>query len=617
MLNKRIVSLLLILCLLVMPLSGTAVRAAPDPAADRLFVQLERVVALIERLSRLETREVNELLALFEAKAEIGYNAMFSPKEKVKLEEKGITPTTIRAALLALRTAYNAAFQPRITTTRPDLTKLANILNDLRSKHFTVFREAARTEGKLNLDIFIEILLTMATLQLDSLHIPKPVSDAWLNTLLQVVPPGNRANALTFLSEHGVRLGKLNAFFAALNLSDRTRITSLLQKAGVIVAPAPVPAPPGVALTADPAVYLAQLADPAVTQIVIALPPTVTEPNRQINIPVQILQAALAARKPVILDFGTARITLPPGEPLSTLLPLGATVRMQVNQLPNIVPPAGMTHAGPILEFLLHVLRDGVTTPVTAFAEPITLQIPFAGLNVVAAKMDKLGLYRQTGATWVYVGGRADKDTLQLIVELDSFSRYRIMLYEKTFPDIQRNWAQTVIEIMASRHIVHGTALDTFSPSAAITRAQTAALLVRALKLKPGSASSFTDVKSGAWFYRDVQTATGAGLLRGYPDGTFKPNQPITREEMAVILVRAARLQGRTVTVTPTEVNAILGAFTDRKSVSAWAGHEFAQAVSLRLIRGLPVNLLAPHGQTTRAEGSVMLYRLLQTVNRL
>ena len=96
------------------------------------------------------------------------------------------------------------------------------------------------------------------------------------------------------------------------------------------------------------------------------------------------------------------------------------------------------------------------------------------------------------------------------------------------FADVFGHWAKDAVNDMGSRMIVLGDANGLFNPNQAITRAEFAATLVRALGLKPESGSSvFADVGKADWYYDAVNAACGYKLISGYADGTFRPNDRI------------------------------------------------------------------------------------------
>lgn len=248
----------------------------------------------------------------------------------------------------------------------------------------------------------------------------------------------------------------------------------------------------------------------------------------------------------------------------------------------------------------------------------------FDGTKTAAAAVDedKLGIYRYNDATkaWEYVGGRVDKVKKTITAKLAavSLAKYAVMAFEKTFTDLVAHWAKRDVEIMAARHIAGGVSENLFAPDGQVTRAEFAALLIRTLGLaetKP-AAPSFKDVAPGDWYYGAVETARAAGLVGGYPDGTFRPQANITREEIASMVHRALLYAGKKPAVAG-RVDAILARFADAAAIGGWARESVAVAVSENILRGRTANTVVPKGNATRAEATVMLKRALVSLGEL
>ena len=107
-------------------------------------------------------------------------------------------------------------------------------------------------------------------------------------------------------------------------------------------------------------------------------------------------------------------------------------------------------------------------------------------------------------------------------------STYALISSKTDFSDTAGHWAKGAINDLSSRLIVNGVGQNTFKPDKAITRAEFAAIVVKALGLEPKGSADFTDVKTPDWFTGYVGTAGSKGLISGYSDGSFKPNQKIT-----------------------------------------------------------------------------------------
>lgn len=225
-----------------------------------------------------------------------------------------------------------------------------------------------------------------------------------------------------------------------------------------------------------------------------------------------------------------------------------------------------------------------------------------------------LGAYKydETLDTWNYVRSFVDTENDVVTFYTVEPGRYCIMAYQKTFADIAGHWAQPELELMASRHVFKGLAPDVAGPDLTVTRAQFATMLARALDIEAEpDANPFADVPDDAWFSGAVSGAVKAGLISGYEDGTFKPDEEISRTEMAAILARALRVFGERPSPSTAEAEALLAGFADGAQVASWARRDMAAAVEAGLIKGMDGNRLEPLGTATRAQAAVTIARLM------
>lgn len=183
-----------------------------------------------------------------------------------------------------------------------------------------------------------------------------------------------------------------------------------------------------------------------------------------------------------------------------------------------------------------------------------------------------------------------------------------IAAYEQ-FHDLDRNaWSYDGIAYCVARGLMSGTDTHTFTPGGVTTRAQLVQVLYN-LAGEPdmtGVTAPFTDARSG-WYRDAVAWAYRTGVVSGTSDTTFSPNQAVTREQIAVILMAfAAQVPGAERPAAPAD----LAAFPDGAQVSGWARDAMADAVALGVLGGAEVNgtlWLRPQGQATRAEVATVL----------
>ena len=173
------------------------------------------------------------------------------------------------------------------------------------------------------------------------------------------------------------------------------------------------------------------------------------------------------------------------------------------------------------------------------------------------------------------------------------------------------HWAEAAINTMAALNVVKGVSNDggtaSFDMDSNITRGAMAQILFNLSNGTEGKVESFGDVASGAWYTDAVAWAAAAGVVTGYSNSAFGPDDSITREQLAVMLYRYADLLGVSTSATGT-----LSSFTDAGSVSNWSADAMTWAVSKGLIQGKGANNLDPSASASRAETAVILQRFLE-----
>ncbi|NIK75030.1 hypothetical protein FHS15_000128 [Paenibacillus castaneae] len=193
-------------------------------------------------------------------------------------------------------------------------------------------------------------------------------------------------------------------------------------------------------------------------------------------------------------------------------------------------------------------------------------------------------------------------------------SVYVLISNSRTFKDTTKHWASDAINDLASRLIVSGDGNGNFKPSSDMTRAEVAAILVKALGLTTvkQERSLFSDVSVNDWYYDALHTANQYGLISGYGNERFGPKDKTTREQAMVIIAKAMMLAGLDSAPNESEMKHLLGSFKDSAKASAWAKEGIAWTVKSGVITGQKADLLAPKANMTRAEFAVAIRRLLQ-----
>jgi spore germination protein YaaH len=168
------------------------------------------------------------------------------------------------------------------------------------------------------------------------------------------------------------------------------------------------------------------------------------------------------------------------------------------------------------------------------------------------------------------------------------------------FWDISGHWAQNDIINMNNQDLLSGYENYSFQPEQNITREEVASLLVRVMKLSSQQQMSFTDVAKDRWSYSSINTMAANGMMSGYPDSSFKPNQPITRGELASVLNRCFPTLPMEQSVSPVvDIN------------QHWAKLAIINLQKAGIARGYDDGTFRPDRAVTRAEAAAMVWRII------
>ncbi|MBR6289960.1 MAG: CotH kinase family protein [Clostridia bacterium] len=171
-------------------------------------------------------------------------------------------------------------------------------------------------------------------------------------------------------------------------------------------------------------------------------------------------------------------------------------------------------------------------------------------------------------------------------------------------------WYSGAILTMYEKGIMTGKKADVFDPNGNVTRAEFVTILFRLSEEEfEGGENAFTDVKAGAWYGKNVLWAAECGLVKGYPDDTFRPNDSIKRSEMVTLLARYIEYKG--IRVIPD--SSAVKSFPDVKAGSFYAKSLETVRVS-GLIKGDAAGNFRPNATATRAEAAVLFSRFLDMV---
>lgn len=320
------------------------------------------------------------------------------------------------------------------------------------------------------------------------------------------------------------------------------------------------------------------------------------------------------------------KITLPIGTPgvvslgneIQISIPAGASLqelKLSIERVLNT--EALLTNkevlASPVFEILKNFSEN--------FSKPVKLTLTFDSASLKSNQTVAVFYYDEVKKAWVKVEGGIIKDN-QIAVEVTHFTKYAVLVVDKitglpvidkpTNPtteiivgDISGHWAEASIKQAASDGIVTGYSDGTFRPENTVTRSEFSVMLMNALKSQEtGADLIFTDTAEiGAWAKKAVSQAVQANIIKGYEDGTFRPNANMTRAEMATMMANALKLSTEGNAATP---------FADDKAIPVWAKGSVAALKQLDIVKGTGANEFNPSALTTRAEAVIVLMNMLE-----
>ncbi|HNX29363.1 MAG TPA: S-layer homology domain-containing protein [Syntrophomonadaceae bacterium] len=265
-------------------------------------------------------------------------------------------------------------------------------------------------------------------------------------------------------------------------------------------------------------------------------------------------------------------------------------------------------------------ISEAASKPVAAFTaapvngtEPLTVsfinQSTGTGPLTYEWDFDNDGLADSTDRNPEYIYKTAGTYTVKLTVTNEAGSDEEIKTGYITAKasdiaalyDIAGHWAQGSIESLLASGAVSGYPDNSFRPDATITRGEFVTILVKAFKLEPGTGKLFTDT-TGHWAKDYISAAAALGIVNGYDVNCFGPDDLITREQMAVMIIKAL------------DIGLIPGdpAFSDQTSISDWAKSSVKTAGEEGILSGYPDNTFRPQGNATRAEAVMVIAKALE-----
>ncbi len=219
----------------------------------------------------------------------------------------------------------------------------------------------------------------------------------------------------------------------------------------------------------------------------------------------------------------------------------------------------------------------------STFHVPIVMLFDYDAIGLAAGERPVMKYYNEKQERWIYVGGEVNEDG-KIVIEIDHFTLFAVTSMQPIpFSDLaEGHWARAYVDRLAGMGVIDGQGDGTFAPNESVTRAQFAKMIVEALGMKSeGMLTGFADgALISSWARSYVSAAEQAGFIQGYEKNGarwFRPNQTITRAEMAVMIANAAGLASMSSAV-----------FSDQQNIPGWAQTAVQSASASGIISGYP-----------------------------
>ncbi|MDD4835067.1 MAG: S8 family serine peptidase [Lutispora sp.] len=273
---------------------------------------------------------------------------------------------------------------------------------------------------------------------------------------------------------------------------------------------------------------------------------------------------------------------------------------------------------GSIFEFTATAKDGSKDKNIESFGKKIKVSIKIDSIDVDKYGRNKLGVYRydDKAQKWNYIGGTYDSLSGAIVFRTDHFSKYAVMTYSKDYDDVEGHWAKSDIDVLVSRHIAEGRS-DRFEPNEYMTRAELVRMLVkvlmqmpdRSVKLSDGSSIPFKDVSVVGDELLYIDTAVKEGIIKGFDDGTFRPKNSVSRDEIASMIARIMNLK--------IDYDILDTSLKDKEQISAWAAKDVAAVYQKGIITGDSEGNFNGKRPVTRAEAVVTVKRMMDSMGLL
>ncbi|GKX31770.1 hypothetical protein SH1V18_42500 [Vallitalea longa] len=253
----------------------------------------------------------------------------------------------------------------------------------------------------------------------------------------------------------------------------------------------------------------------------------------------------------------------------------------------------------------LNAYTDG--NKVSEFNKAVEVAVPYELKDGEDA--EKVSVYLLTDEGKVEkAAGKYDPLTGRISVMRKHFSKYFVAASTDKFTDLaDYSWAEKPIEVLAGKGIINGMSEGIYGPSSKLTRAQFVALITRMYQLEASQDSPFEDVAADAWYVQDVAAAYQNGIINGVSETEFAPNNTITKQEAAKVIMNVLEYLGY-----KEEANndLVKDVYADFNNIDSWAQGAVSTTVREEIFTAQNGDNFNPKQETTRAEAAVMIYNL-------
>ncbi|OCT11174.1 hypothetical protein A8709_05690 [Paenibacillus pectinilyticus] len=335
-----------------------------------------------------------------------------------------------------------------------------------------------------------------------------------------------------------------------------------------------------------------------------------TATGYEFEISKSVLEQAAGGKQPVSVQLPFAQLTFPAQDALGS----GGNIVLKIDRNSSNVQNSFRQMASGLG---VDLLGDGqgvsfdLNLPTAYQARSVNAKVAIpAAIN---AKDITAIVVRDANGNWTTVPWKLDVVNNQPFVSLTLTGSGSVAFISnhKNFSDVgEQDWAKPSISEAAGQLFMLGRTSEQFDPQSHITRAEYPTVLLRVLGLmNEESSSSFADVGLEDWYNRSVGIAAQQGIVNGFEDGTYKPNEELSRMEAMIMVGRSLKLIGSASKLTATEVSDTLGAFKDDASIPDWAREAVALCIKLGIITGQDQSI-SPADPLTRAQAAAIAMRL-------